>query len=171
MKNFFRDDILQELGRTLIKRKETLSVSESVTSGAIQFALSTVIEASRFYQGGITAYNLAQKFRHLDVEPIHAQEVNCVSSKVAEQMALHVSTKFTSDWGLGITGYAVPVPESDNRVFAYYAITRKGEVCRSGKIDPAPGEAVDLQVYYANHVLETLGEVISTLPASSYTSM
>ena len=152
----FKDDLLQAIGKELIRRSETLAVAESVTSGAIQLAISTIIDASRFYQGGITAYNVAQKFRHLNVEPIDAIASNCVSQSVAEQMATHVTSLFTSHWGVAITGYAVPVPQSEDDVYAWYAIAYKGEIKVSGKLDPDKDDTMNLQLFFANEVCRQL---------------
>src|SRR5436190_21131457 len=114
--NTFDKKVLERLGKKLLKKKQTVAVAESVTSGLLQFAFSCIPDAASFFQGGITAYNIAQKFKHLQVEPLHALSVNCVSSKVAKEMALHVCQLYSSDWGIGITGYASPVPESGNKV-------------------------------------------------------
>src|SRR5690606_30227245 len=94
----------------------------------LQFALSAIPNAAKFFQGGITAYNVAQKYKHLAVEPLRALEVNCVSQGVATEMAIHICQQFASDWGIGITGYATPVPESANKVFAFYTITCYGKI-------------------------------------------
>ena len=155
----FKEEVLQDLGKQLIARKETIAVAESVTSGAIQLAISTIMEASKFFQGGMTAYNIGQKYAHLKVEPIHAQQVNCVSEQVAEQMALNVSVLFNSDWGLGITGYGTPVPESDDQVFAFYAIAFRGEIRKAGKMNPSLDETLNLQLYFANELLTMLTDL------------
>lgn len=82
-------DIIQSIGNILIERQQSIAVAESVTSGHMQAALSTAPDAAKFYQGGITAYNLGQKSRHLHVEPIHATASNCVSDQVAHEMAMY----------------------------------------------------------------------------------
>jgi len=159
--DLFKKDQLAQIGKKLIAQKETVAVAESVTAGAIQLAISSIMDAGKFYQGGITAYNIAQKYKHLGVEPIHALEVNCVSEKVAGEMALNVLGLFNSDWGIAITGYASPVPESDNQVFAYYAIAYKGKVKESGKIDPSKDESLDLQVHYTNEVCRSFNKCLA----------
>jgi PncC family amidohydrolase len=70
---------------------------------------SSAQNASNFFEGGITVYNLGQKVRHLNIEPIHADAANCVSERIAQQMASEVSKLFCSRWGIAITGYATPV--------------------------------------------------------------
>ena len=154
-------DVIQAIGRILIDRQQTIAVAESVTSGHIQVALATAMDAAKFYQGGITTYNLGQKSRHLQVEPIHAIACNCVSEQVAREMALAVCELFNSDWGLAITGYASKVPESNNELFAYYTIVYAGKVMESGRLDPFDGEPTEIQSYYATELVNKLATVVA----------
>ena len=147
---------LAKLHDYMVKKKETIAVAESVTAGLLQTAISQAEFASDFYQGGITVYNLGQKYRHLKVEPIHAGEVNCVSEKVTAEMALEVCNLFNSQWGIGVTGYANPVPESDNKVFAYYAISHNNKIVAKGKLSPKKEEPFNMQVHYVRAVLNAL---------------
>jgi nicotinamide-nucleotide amidase len=156
----FNAKTLEQIGNYLKNKKETIAVAESVTSGALQLALSSVFEASFFYQGGLTAYNLGQKFKHLSVEPIHAASVNCVSEKVAGDMATGVAVLFGSDWGIGITGYASPVPESGNKIFAYYSFAYKNKIRDSGRIDLPQADPIDIQVTYTNKIVERLAVLL-----------
>ena len=158
--HLFNSTIIQKIRDGLLSRQETIALAESVTSGLLQFALSQAENAVDFYQGGITAYNLGQKSRQLLVEPIHALSVNSVSEKVAQEMALNVCSLFTSDWGIGITGYASPVPESENKLFAWYAITRHGKIIRSKKISPKGDEPFRIQQAYVTDVLKNLASCI-----------
>jgi len=152
----FDSNITDSIRKCLTEKEETLAVAESVTSGMLQLALSGAENASAFYQGGITAYNLGQKYRHLQVEPIHAEAHNCVSQKVAEQMATAVCSLFCSDWGVGITGYATPVPESDNKVFAYYAIALRGHIIAADRIDAAIDKPLQVQLLFVKQLLHQL---------------
>jgi nicotinamide-nucleotide amidase len=152
--NLFEKELLTSIGKKLIRRKETIAVAESVTSGLLQFAFSSVPDAATFYQGGMTAYNIGQKYKYLHVEPIHAESVNCVSVKVAEQMANEVCKLYCSDWGVAITGYATPVPESDNKTFCFYAIAYKNKVKGKGKIASLKEDPSLVQVDYATIVLK-----------------
>jgi nicotinamide-nucleotide amidase len=113
----------------LAERHETLAVAESVTAGYVQAILSSAEEATFFFQGGITTYNLGQKCKHLQIDPIEALKSNCVSAKVALQMSIGVQKLFMSDYGISITGYAAPLPEKGiHDIFAFVAATYKGEV-------------------------------------------
>jgi len=156
----FDQKILSTIAKRLRAKKQTISVAESVTSGLLQFALASMENAVNFYQGGVTAYNIAQKFKHLTVEPLHALSVNCVSAKVAVEMAKNVCQKFTSDWGIAVTGYATPVPESGNKVFAYYCIVYKDKVKSKGKILSGKQEPARVQMRYATVILQQLSRQI-----------
>lgn len=152
----FDEKRLELIRRLLLKRNETLSVAESVSAGLLQAAIAQADEAIHFFQGGITTYNLGQKFKHLKVEPIHAEKVKCVSEQVTAQMAIHVNELFGSDWGLAVTGFATPVPESGNNVFAFYAIAHHQKIVAKGKLVPGKDEPFVLQLKYVNAVLRTL---------------
>lgn len=151
------EHLLTPIRDRLIHEQETIAVAESVTSGLLQFMLSQVEESSRFYEGGITVYNLQQKIRQLAVDPVHARQTNCVSEKIAEQMARHVVRLFRSNWGIGITGYASPVPEGDNRVYAYLAIAHGKDICYKGRLEaPEENSMAANQHYYTKAALTKL---------------
>jgi PncC family amidohydrolase len=156
--NLFEEDHLNTLRNYLLKKGESVAVAESVTSGLLQFAISNTLDTMQFFQGGITAYNANQKFRQLGIEPMHALSVNCVSDQVATEMALQICFKFNSDWGVGITGYASPVPESGNKLFAYFAIAYKNHIKASGKLESDGPAGSDVQLYYVNEVLRHMAE-------------
>lgn len=152
---------IDSISEKLLSQDDSVAIAESVTGGLLQFAFSNAHDASNFYQGGITAYNLGQKYKHLHVEPIHALAVNCVSQQVARQMAMHVCTQFASDWGLAITGYATACPESNNELFAHYAIVFQGTVLRELKVIPENGTPGDVQLWYVNLVLREFHEALN----------
>ena len=146
---------LEQIRQLLTRKEETVAVAESVTAGFLQAAIAQAEEASTFFQGGITAYNLGQKFKHLNVDPVHAEQTNCVSGKVAATMATEVNTLFGSNWGIAITGYATPVPESGNKLFAFYAIAHNKKLVKEGRFTgPAGGDPYNVQQYYLTRLLD-----------------
>ncbi len=152
----YNENVVNEIKDILTQKSQSIAVAESVTAGHLQAALSAAVEASRFFQGGITAYNLGQKCRHLQVDPILAESCDCVDEAVARTMALEVCSLFNSPYGLAITGYAAKMPEKGlNDLFAWYAVAFRGEVVLCEKISTAK-ERVDAQVDYTNQVLQKL---------------
>ena len=146
---------LVEIKDYLISNGQTISVAESVTSGHLQAALSLPSDATKFFQGGITTYNLGQKSRHLHVNPILAANCNSVSAKVADEMALGALLLFSSDWSIGITGYAAPYPEWGVKdLFAYYAVGFRDKIAARGKVESGDKGLFEVQVSFACQVLQ-----------------
>jgi len=157
----YNEEAIENIKAILVDRELTLSVAESVTSGHLQAALSSAKDATKFFQGGITTYNAGQKCRHLNIEPISALENNCVTEKVACEMAAQVSRLFISDFGISISGYAARMPEEGvNDLFAFFAIAQKQEILLCEKITSNKEEGVNVQVDYANQVIVKFKELL-----------
>lgn len=138
----------------MLANQHTIAVAESVTSGHLQAALSTAEDASIFFQGGITAYNIHQKFTHLQVDPTDAISCNCVSRQVSEEMAENVCSLFGSDWGIGITGYCAPMPSNPYmKLYALYSIAFKGKTVMSDVLIAEGDDPFEIQVAYTNMIL------------------
>ena len=153
--------LIDTAGSLLMKKKNTIAVAESVTAGNVQAAFSLAKDAVSFFQGGITVYNIGQKCRHLMVEPTHALECNCVSKKVSDQMAIGVCRLFSADYGIGITGYASPVPEENiKNLFAYISIAKNSRLLLSKKINGQVSDPREVQLFYTGQVIKMLISVL-----------
>lgn len=132
----------------------TLAVAESLTAGHVQARVAAVSGASEFFLGGITAYSLDEKVRHLGVNRAAAKKVNCVSAEIAEQMARGVCGLFDADVGLATTGYAEPSAADRVAVpFVWWAVAvrqgRRRFLMRHGRVE-CPGEPrVEVQAIVA----------------------
>jgi nicotinamide-nucleotide amidase len=146
----------------------TLAVAESVTCGHLQARVGGISGASEFFPGGITAYTLDEKVRHLGVDRAPAAAVDCVSAQVAAQLALGAAALFGADLGLATTGYAEPDPGRGVREpMAFWALAWRGAdqawITRTGKII-CPGAArVAAQTLIAD---STLAELLAHLRAT-----
>jgi nicotinamide-nucleotide amidase len=147
--------VLKSISKHLVSKGETLAIAESVTSGRLQAELSLADKATDFFQGGLTAYNLGQKVRHLHVDPIAAGRSNCVSLQISSTMALSVCNLFSSDWGIAVTGYASPMPERKVQkiLFAWLAIAYHGLVVSTQKIELKKISMLQAQEYYVKTIL------------------
>lgn len=142
----------------------SVSVAESVTSGLLQCAFSNIPDASGFFQGGMTVYNVGQKCRHLLVEPLHAIACDSVSEKVAQDLAKNVCKLFTSNYGIGIVGYAARVPEKGIRsLYSFFAIAFEGKIIQTGKIETDAEEGFPAQQFYTETVLKNFLSGLQTL--------
>jgi nicotinamide-nucleotide amidase len=150
---------LEDISRLCIKNKMTISVAESVTSGYLQLLLSAADNAQRFFQGGITVYNGAQKTRHLGIEPINAEASNYVSQSLSTDIARNVCNLFCIEIGIGITGFARLVPKDNiNSLYAYVTIVKENKVLYKGKIKPSDSslQGIGVQGDYSFQVLKQL---------------
>lgn len=148
----------------------TLAVAESMSCGHVQAGIGAISGASEFFLGGITAYSLEQKVRHLGVDRAAAKRANSVSAEIAEQMAIGACRLFGSDLGIATTGYAEAAPaENVAEPFAWWALVqmRKGRVAhvRRGRIE-CPGESrTDVQAIVAEAAVAELVEYLRALRA------
>lgn len=127
----------------------TLAVAESLTCGRVQAAVGAVSGASDYFLGGVTAYSLEQKVKLLGVNRAHARRVNCVSRRVAVEMAFGATQLFGAGIAAATTGYAEPSPADGIKApMAWWALchVRRGgrAAVVSGQIE-MPG-ATRLQV-------------------------
>jgi nicotinamide-nucleotide amidase len=146
----------------------TLAVAESMTCGRVQARVGAISGASDFFLGGITAYTLDEKVRHLGVDRGNAERVDSVSADIAGQMARGVCDLFGSDLGVGTTGYAEPSAERGiSAPFAWWAVAhrlRNGDFAvRTGRAD-CPGLArTEAQERVAGEAIAALADLLKNL--------
>lgn len=126
-------EVIQRIGKLL--DRQTVAVAESVTAGQLQFLLSQIENAADNFRGGITAYTLEEKVNLLGIDENEARKCDCVSPQIAEDMALQASHLFNADFGIGVTGYATPVKESNFELYAHFAISFKMQIIVSEKTE------------------------------------
>lgn len=141
----------------MLQRGETISVAESLTSGYLQASMSAVSGSSKYFVGGITAYNIDMKVKFLHVDRANAESCDCVSEQTAVEMAKGVVEMFDTDYGIATTGY-VDNDNLKNIPHAYLAIySRKDNrlhsfhlTCTHLVFRP------DIQAYFARQATEKL---------------
>jgi nicotinamide-nucleotide amidase len=154
-------DIITAIKNRLVAEHYTLAVAESVTSGHLQAAFSLADEASQFFQGGITAYNLEQKARLLKIDKIHAATCNCVSEKVAAEMAIALCNVFSCDWAIAVTGYASEDIQNDKGfLYAIYAIAFRGSPLEVNILKAHYRDVLQNQIFYANAIIREFKKVL-----------
>ena len=151
-----------ELKKLLMQKPAmTLAVAESLTVGQLQARIAAVSGASDYFLGGITAYNLEQKVKQLGVNRAHARSVDCVSQRVAVEMASGALKLFGAQLAVASTGYAEPSPKHKVKTpHAWWAIChrlRSGAVMViSGFVEVPGADRVAVQERVADAVLQEL---------------
>ena len=96
------------LGALLIKKQWTLATAESITGGGIGNYLVKIPGASRYYKGGIIAYDNEIKQNLLCVSTKILNSEGAVSPSCAIEMAKGLQKLFRTEIALSITGIAGP---------------------------------------------------------------
>jgi nicotinamide-nucleotide amidase len=157
----FDSKSIQNVADLLTGYGQAIAVAESVTAGLLQNALSSAEKASEFFEGGITTYNVNQKYVQLHINLAHAVSCNCVSEQVAGEMALGVAKTFRSDWGVAVTGYASPVPGHEmKKFFACFAVVFRSEVLLTKTITSNKKIPLEVQVDYVDQIIRALMALI-----------
>jgi len=151
-----------ELKQLLLRKPAlTLAVAESLTGGHVQARITAVSGASNYFLGGITAYTLDQKVRHLGVNRAHARRVNCVSQRVAVEMAQGAGALFGADLAVATTGYAEPSRADGIKApMAWWALCHRQRGGKatviSGQLEMRGATRIEAQERVATEVLAAL---------------
>ena len=102
-------DTLASVVLSLLRRAgDTLAVAESCTGGGLGAALTAIPGSSTAFDGGVIAYTNAVKSSLLGVPTDVLEHHGAVSEPVVTAMAKAVRQRFSSDWGVAISGVAGP---------------------------------------------------------------
>jgi nicotinamide-nucleotide amidase len=105
----YDDDTLESaVGALLRDRKQTLATAESCTGGLLGSRITDVPGSSACYLGGAICYTAAAKTALAGVDPSLIAQHGEVSEEVATALARGIRERFSSTWGVGITGIAGP---------------------------------------------------------------
>jgi nicotinamide-nucleotide amidase len=140
-----------------------VATAESVSVGRMQSDLASISGASTFFEGGVTAYSIDQKVRLLNVDRESAAQVDCVSARVAAEMAAGAVELFKVDLGVSTTGYAEP-PDASTPAYAFYAVWDKSAAgknpVRAGRVAVDDVDRVDAQSQVASFALRELARYL-----------
>ena len=96
------------MGAALRERGWTLAVAESCTGGMLGEMITSEPGSSKYFLGGVIAYDDRAKMKQLDVAADLMERFGAVSEEVCAAMAEGVRTAMRSDVALSITGVAGP---------------------------------------------------------------
>ena len=112
---FEEDNSIEKIiGSQLVKLNKTLSIAESCSGGGLAAKFTANPGSSKFFKGGMVAYDTKSKISILGVDSNLISEQSVVSLEVAESMAIGAKKIFSSDYAISTTGNAGPTKgESD----------------------------------------------------------
>jgi nicotinamide-nucleotide amidase len=100
--------IVGRIAHILNQKKQTLSLAESCSGGAIAEQITSEAGASSFFLGSIVPYKTELKTQILGVSSSLIEEYTVVSIEVAESMAVNCCKLFNTDFAIATTGIAGP---------------------------------------------------------------
>ena len=98
----------KELSDKFWKEELTLATAESCTAGNIAAVITAIPGSSRFYKGGIVAYNNDVKINLLGVSPQTLEEKGAVSEETVIEMVKGAMKSMNSDCAVATSGVAGP---------------------------------------------------------------
>jgi PncC family amidohydrolase len=102
------ENLSKTLGKILGEKKMRLAVAESCTGGMIGSAITDVAGSSRYFLGGVIAYDNRIKRDILKVPRTTLKKYGAVSSQTVIAMAHAVRKLMKADCSIAISGIAGP---------------------------------------------------------------
>ncbi|MEO6683054.1 MAG: nicotinamide-nucleotide amidohydrolase family protein [Ginsengibacter sp.] len=96
------------LGKVLTSAGKTVSTAESCTGGRIAALITSVPGASNYFEGGIVSYSNDIKKNNLQVKEETLNLYGAVSEEAAKEMLTGLLKKFSTDFGIAVTGIMGP---------------------------------------------------------------
>jgi nicotinamide-nucleotide amidase len=103
-----KDELETVVGRMLLERGMSLAVAESCTGGYLGHAITRIPGSSRYFTGGIIAYENRVKVEQLNVSPETLEKFGAVSEQTVLEMAGNVRKKLNTSVGVATSGIAGP---------------------------------------------------------------
>lgn len=148
------ENLVSLVGEELLGRGFTLSVAESCTAGYLAKTVTDVPGSSRYFVGGIVAYDNEGKKRLLGVSESTLCTYGAVSDQTAREMASGAQRCFQSDIAVSITGIAGPEGGSAQKpVGTVYICVHKNGGPVTVEENTFPGDRETVRVRSVNKAL------------------
>ena len=145
-----------KIGRLLKKRGLHLSVAESCTGGMLGSLITQVSGSSRYFLGGIIAYDNRVKEKVLGIPERVLTTEGAVSLRTALLMAKGVRELLGTDFGIGITGIAGPTGGTREKPVGLVYISISGREFDYGLKYRFTGDRFRIRVRACYHALDLL---------------
>ena len=101
--------VIKQLQELCLLHDISIAVAESCTTGRIASSITSVPGSSKYFKGGVIAYQNEIKIKILGVSEELITEKTEVSAEVTKKMALNTLSYFDVDFSIGTSGYAGPI--------------------------------------------------------------
>ncbi len=124
------EELIEVVGKLLLKKHITVSCAESCTGGLFAAALTDIPGISEVFERGIVTYSNRAKMEELGVKSETLDKFGAVSPETACEMAAGLAEKTGSDLCISVTGIAGPGGGTSEKPvgLVYIGISYKGQV-------------------------------------------
>lgn len=112
--------LVEDIGRLLLARGWRMAVAESATGGLIGHLITQVSGSSRYFWGGIIAYDNTVKMQLLEVREATLKRWGAVSAAVALEMAAGACRALGVEIAISVTGIAGPTGATASKPVGLY---------------------------------------------------
>ena len=102
------EELQHAVVKLLTEQRKSIATAEGVTAGLVAHRLSQVEGAGPWLRGGIIAYHPVANIDQVGIPESVIQAFGAVSAEVAAALATAVRTRFGTDLGVGVVGFAGP---------------------------------------------------------------
>lgn len=107
---------LVEIRRFMIKNKKTLSVAESCSGGYLSYLFTYLPNSSYYFKGSVIIYTNEIKKEILHIDENIIRNYGAISKEVSVEMANKVLKKFSTDYGISVTGNLGPITSENKQI-------------------------------------------------------
>jgi nicotinamide-nucleotide amidase len=150
------DELPIVVGRALKEAGATLATAESCTGGLLGALVTSVAGCSDYYIGGVVSYANEAKVRQLGVRQETLVQHGAVSRECVEEMARGVRERFSTSYGVAISGVAGPGGGTPEKPVGTVHIAVSGPSGTEARAIFWPGEREDIRRISAISTLHLL---------------
>lgn len=152
--------ISKQVLNKLIDKKMTIAFAESMTGGALTYALVKYPNASKIVIGSIIAYHQQLKKDLLNISQKTIDTHSIVSQAVSDEMALGIYQQTHADICISITGNAGPTFEKNTQETIAYATILIKQKKYQFKIELTDVEREKNILFAINQIYQNLYQLI-----------
>lgn len=146
------------VGASLIRRGETVAVSESSSGGLVSAALLAVPGASAYFRAGAVVYTAQARSALLGITKAEMMGLRSASEPYAALLARTMRARLGTDWGVAETGAAGPSGNSHGDLAGHTCLALDGPAVRVLTLETGDGDRVANMRRFARALLEMLAD-------------
>ncbi len=165
--NADQTSLAEEISGLLIRRSETVAVSEGTSGGLVSAALLYVPGASVYYRGGGVLYTLASRIALAGVSPEQYEHYRGTTPEMLATLADAMRTRLEATWCIAESGLAGPTAGRSGTPPGRTTLAVSGPVTRTEVVETGTTDRAENMARFTTLALRYLRDAILDAPASA----